>query len=796
VTVVAVLLLSSTAALADEPGPGPGGPASADASAATNAADSQSLDEVLVTARRRSESLSRVPEAITAFNSEQLIERSIRTDADLQLVTPGLTIRETQGNNSLTYSIRGQTADTFSGSPTAVVTYLNEVPLSINGASTFFDLDSVQVLKGPQGTLFGRNATGGAVLYTSAKPTDHLAVQLGGRVGNLDLREGNGMINVPLLDGKLLLRAAFNILDRNGYVHNLFDDSWLGQTRRQSGRLTATLLPTDGLTNTFMFQYDHTAGTNTGASYTYSAYACGQTNNGFELTCSSGLLFGPTLDSVFGPGAWASYLAAHPKAYAPGLLAYVDEQRRLGFYNTDHPAGAAHRGLDWMASDTTTLDITSDLQFKNILGVSQSATDSQQPQLGAPFVTILTSNLTSGEQGNQLRIHSISEEPQLQGKAFGGQLTYIAGLYLQRLRTDTVWPQTYFDLEPVLPPQTVTNAFRAWNKTDAVYGQGTYDLGALTGVQDLRFTAGLRYTRERVSFQQLPQATYTYGAPGQSKTFQDPSWEVGLEYQVTPSLFNYVKTRGSFRSGGFNGAAPPINAGATGGGNIFNSEHTQDVEVGLKFHGNAFGLPVTLNMDAYNQWIQDVQRVEFPPDPTGASASIAVTANVPDAVIRGIEFESSVMPVSWLQVGASGSFTDARYTNGEINLFGTPYVYGPFADTPRTSGGLFSQIDLPGRAGIGAFNLRGEVYAQSGQYFSSAANSIAPDTRLPGYALVNARLGWSDIMGSGVTAALFGKNLLDRGYFTGGMTLAAALGHNSADVGEPRTYGLELSYRY
>jgi iron complex outermembrane receptor protein len=793
---VAVMLVPAADAFADEGSADAGGPDRTDATAATDTGNPASLEEVVVTARRRNESLSRVPAAITAFNSEQLVERSIRTDADLQLVAPGLTIRQTQGNNSLTYSIRGQTADTFSGSPTAVVTYLNEVPLSINGASTFFDLESVQVLKGPQGTLFGRNATGGAVLYTSAKPTNETALQIRGRVGNLDLREADGMVNVPLVDGKLMLRAAFDIIDRDGYIDNLFDNSSLGQIRRQSGRLSLTFRPIAGLDNTFMFQYDHTDGTNTGASYTYSVYPCGATNNGFKLTCSSGLLFGPTLDLVFGPGAWASYLAAHPKTYAPGLLAYVNEQHRLGFYNTDHPAGAVHRGLDWMATNTTTFDITSNVQLKNILGVSKSTTDSQQPQLGAPFVTILTSNLASGELGNQLGIHSISEEPQLQGKAFGGKLTYIAGVYVQRLKTDTVWPQTYFDLEPVLAPICVTNAFRIWNKTDAVYAQGTYDLASLTGVENLRFTAGARYTRERVSIEQLPQATFTYGAPGQSKTFQDPSWEFGLEYQATPSLFGYLKTRGSFRSGGFNGAAPPKNADATGGGDIFDSEHTQDVEAGVKFRGSAFGRPVTLNVDVYNQWIQDVQRVEFPPDPTGVSASIAVTANVPSAMVRGIEFESSIMPVPWLQVGASGSFTDARYTNGRIKLFGQPYVYGPLADTPRTSGVFFAQVDLLSRGGIGAFNLRGEVYAQSGQYFSNAADSIAPDTRLPGYALLNGRLGWTDIMGSGVAAALYGRNLLDRAHFVGGMTLAAALGHNAADVGEPRTYGLEISYRF
>lgn len=126
--------------------------------------------------------------------------------------------------------------------------------------------------------------------------------------------------------------------------------------------------------------------------------------------------------------------------------------------------------------------------------------------------------------------------------------------------------------------------------------------------------------------------------------------------------------------------------------------------------------------------------MEFPPDPTGVSASIAVTANVPSAVVRGIEFESSILPVPWLQLGASGSFTDAHYTNGLINLFGNPYVYGPFADTPRTSGVLFAQIDLPNHDNLGVFSVRGEVYAQSGQYFANAADSIAPDNYFGGVA--------------------------------------------------------------
>lgn len=752
-------------------------------------------EEVIVTARRRDESLASVPIAVTVIGAEQLIARSIRTDADLQLTAPGLTIRQTQGNNSLTYSIRGQSADTFSGSPSAVIAYLNDVPLTIGSAASFYDLQSVQVLKGPQGTLFGRNTTGGAVLYTTAKPTDSTEAFVRTRFGNLELGEAEGMFNVPLSDA-VLLRGAFDIIERNGYIENLLNGADLGQLRRKSGRLSMTLKLSDTVENTAVLQYTDVGGTNTGASYTYSVYEPGQTNNGFTLNSSAGFLFSPALDAAFGAGAWDSYLAAHPGVFAAGLPAYVQEQRRIGPYKTRHPGGARHQGRDVNASNTTLFELNDNLTVKNIAGLSRTSTDSEQPQLGAPFVTILTANVNTGKSGNELDVDSYSDELQLQGTALDGELSFIAGYYLQRSRSDTTWPQTYFDVSPLLAPATATNSFRIKNRTDAIYTQGTYDLGTLTGVTDLSFTAGLRYTWERVSIGQLPGAD-AFGAAGQSQTFSDPSWEAGFEYQATRSLFAYLKTRGSFRSGGFNGSAQPINATATGGGNIFDSEHTKDVEAGVKFHGDVFGRQAKLNVAIYNQWIEDVQRVEFPdPDGLGPIVSIAVTANVPEAEVTGLELEASLRATSWLELGLSGALTDAEFTNGDVTLFGRGYSYGPVGDTPKRSAVAYAQLDFLTGSQLGELSLRSEVYAQSAQYFSNAANSIAPGTRLPGYELLSARISWADILGSPFSAALFGKNLTEEAYFVGGMTLAAALGHNSAAVGEPRTYGLELSYRF
>jgi iron complex outermembrane receptor protein len=260
----------------------------------------------------------------------------------------------------------------------------------------------------------------------------------------------------------------------------------------------------------------------------------------------------------------------------------------------------------------------------------------------------------------------------------------------------------------------------------------------------------------------------------------------------------YLKTRGSFRSGGYNGTLNPVGIVALGGSNFFKSETTKDIEAGFKYSGRAFGRPTTLNLAVFNQWIRNVQRVEFPdPDgPAGPLASIAFTTNVPKERVRGIEAEATIMPAEWLRVGGQFALTDADFTRNQVVLFGATYAYGPVGDTPRTSGTGWAELLVPMAPNAGEVSLRGEVYAQTGQYFSNAANSISPRTRLPGYALVNGRLSWTGIMGSNFSAALFGENLTKEEYFVGGMQLAVALGQNGAVVGKPRTYGLEVSMKF
>lgn len=726
------------------------------------------VEEVIVTARRKSENLERVPISVAALGQQQLEEKQVKTDADLQIAVPGLTIRETQGNNSLTYSIRGQSADTFSGSPSAVVAYIDEVPLTISGASTFYDLQSIQVLKGPQGTLFGRNTTGGAVLYTTAKPTNDTEGMLKLRAGNYNMREAQGMANAPLVDDTLLLRVAFDAIKRDGYIYDVYNDKKLGDIGQKSGRVTLAFKPNDQFANTTMYSYSRTDGTNTGASYVYSVYAPGQTHNGYALNASAAYVY-------------------------PDLLTYVKTQKTLGYYKTSHPYGAIHIGQDEEFVNTTTFDVNDNMRLKNIFGYTAANNRSEEPSLGAPDVTFATRNIATGMVGNRLENESFSDEFQVSGEALDNNLNYISGIYFQHQRTDTLWPQTYFS-----GAVTATNNFRINTKTAAIYGQATYSLTSA-----LRATVGLRYTKEDVSILQLSQSDF-YQVTGfnqkQDDSFKKPSWNLGLDYDLSDSLFTYIKTRGSFRSGGFNGSAPPIDRYATGGGNKFKAETVKDVEAGLKYRGDALGLPATMNLAVYQEWVKNVQRIEFPSPPAGLipgnPPSIAVTANVPEMKVRGVELEGTLMVVDWLELGASGTYTDAIFTDGNVNLFGVQYSYSPVANTPRTTWSLWGQVYFPLNPAWGELRMRTELYGQDQMYFSNTADSITPETELPSYVLVNARLEWNGIMGSHFSAALFGKNLTNEHYFVGGMPLGASLGHNAAVVGEPRMYGAEATYKF
>lgn len=279
-----------------------------------------------------------------------------------------------------------------------------------------------------------------------------------------------------------------------------------------------------------------------------------------------------------------------------------------------------------------------------------------------------------------------------------------------------------------------------------------------------------------------------------------PSWNVSVDWQVDNSLMLYFAHRGSWRTGGVNGQGPARPFFAGQGGNIFLPETTYDFELGMKFSGRLGNVPFRTNLAIYNQIIKNVQRVIYTQPPAqfavgGVPALQALTVNIPKARVRGFEFDASINPADWLELGGSLVHTDAKFLEGTALLFGGLQTYGTYADTPTWSGTAYGAITASLGDNLGDLVLRGDLYSQTSQWFTNQGTTLAPNARLPGYTLVNARLEWKDIAGSRASMALFAKNLNKAKYYSGGIALVP-FGIDGAIPAEPRTYGVEATIRF
>jgi iron complex outermembrane receptor protein len=747
--------------------------ASPSAPSADQARSGNDLEEITVTATRRSEFESKVPVAVKAFDSQSLIERGITTETDLQQSVPGLTVKTTASQNQINYTIRGQTLDAFSGSSPGVLPYFNEVVVSSQTATAFYDLASVQVLKGPQGTLFGRNATGGAVLYTSADATDTFGGYFTIKNGNYNLREYQGAVNLPIVPGKVDLRIAGDFTKETGYVTDIVNGTTLGDTDAKSGRITLKITPNDQLTTTTVFQYGWYGGTElTGGLYSY--YPLGATNNGYALATTAALLYTP------GGPFWTPALAA----LVPGGIAQeLAQQQADGPYKQSLPFTPLHRSEDSYAENTTTYNAGADLTIKNIASVQHHGTRSDGALSGAQLgVLDLAAYPTT--VGVTYDIDQWSEELQLQGLALKQELKYIVGFYAAS-EVDVTDIPTVVGISLPQPLEYFHHNWTSRDHTQAVYAQGTYDLAWIA--PGLSFTLGGRETWEEISLLEGPLSRFP-GFPEQSMSEKDPSWQVGLQYQITPEFLTYLVTRGSWRAGNFNGTTTPV-----GDVNQYGPERTHDVELGAKYSGRVFDRSAQLNIAIYNQVVDGVQRdVYFKIG--GAPSSL--TLNVPQGKVNGVEVDGQIRALDWLTLGGGGAFTHATYPQGEVTVNGQLTNFSNYQDTPRWTGSASATVTLPVPGDWGGMSIRADGYYQTSQAFTSLLYSVAPGTLLPAYALVNMRGDWTDVFGSKLTVSAYVKNLANRTSYVGGFGLGPDVGFNTAVAGPPRQYGGELNFKF
>jgi iron complex outermembrane recepter protein len=731
--------------------------------------------EIVVTAQRRSEALEKTPVAVAVVSGETLAKLAITSERDLQFATPGLTVRASQNDNSLNYSLRGQTVDAYTSSLPSVLPYVNEVQVGGAGSTAFYDLQSVQVLKGPQGTLFGRNSTGGAVLFTTTKPTKELSGYGAVRYGRFNDVQVEGAVGGPISGENVLVRVAGSYRNRDGYQHNLFYNEDLGKVDRLGLRFSLSVNPSGPISNELVADY-------------YRA-------NGSSIS--------PVVSYVV---PVANNVAGNPfvpfNAIIPGLVAFGAAQNARGPYVVDVDSVSKHRTRKWIISNVTAFELNDDTKIKNVFGYVHSDYFDAGDIDGTRFGIDGRGNATTGAFGGEGQIEQISNELQLLGNVMDGGLEYVVGAYYSDSK-EHLHNTSFIANELGAPPQI--NAGMTTSKSIAGYGQATLD----TGLAGFKLTAGLRYTSEKISFvrdaddQYLAPSFAPFFADGrfilnQEDTFKKLSWTFGLQNQVSPELLLYANTRRSFRSGGFNFHAPPTPGFANAQGGEFRPEVATDIELGAKYRGNAGGIPIRLNVAAYNMWVENVQRANY----VAIYGSLAgITVNVPKAKVTGFELDGSIKPTDWLTLGGSLNYTNARFTDNRVAVLGagggaTAFAeFDTYPDTPKWSGTLYADATKP-LSDNWNLALHGDVYRQTSNYFSSTGLSLNPNTMISGYTLANFRAGIEEASGKGWSFSALVKNAFDRTYYTGGIGFASLFALNIVIPGEPRTFLLEARYRF
>ena len=803
---LSVLGLGATGAWAQEAPVDPAPPATADAAPPTAPLEAD-LGEIVVTAQRREERLSKVPVSVVAFGAETLVDRAITSEQDMGTLVPGLQVKNGQNSNQLSFSMRGQSLDPFSGTSPAVLTYLNEAPYNPgNTATAFFDLGSIQVLKGPQGTLFGRNATGGAVLYSTPMPGDEFAGYAILRAASRDYVQLQAAADLPLVKDMLAVRLAFDVTRGNGYVTNVNTGNTLGDKNSRSGRATILFTPSDTIKNVTILQYDRARGTEgAGNIINYNSAAIGGdpatqfnsdgTNHFFNTT---GTLWDSTLASIYG-GA-ANNGPAAPGRFPGGVEGYTKFSHDNP-YKTWLQYDLPHHAHNFFASNSTEIDITDNVKIKNIASYMKGHANTPGNLGGGPFGSLWLfrlagPNATGAPGGQTFRSKIFTNELQVQGTTADDRLNYTAGVFYSSQRRFEVIPINIG--ADVVPGgiADVSYAYRNREKSKAIFAQASYKI-----TDQLTATLGGRYTWVKVGITQAAGNPFGVdpNSPGasQSKKFSAPAWTASLQYQIDPHHMVYASQRGSFRSGNLNGTVIPFDDPLTttvDPANLFKNEKVHDFEVGYKFNGRIGNAPAQFNIAAYKVIVKDAQRALYAVVGGGPAG---FTVNVPEAVTNGVEVDANIGLTDWLDMGFNLAYTDAKYTK---TLVAIPFVgslnVDTYPDSPKWAGSVYAAVKLPVPERLGKMDLRADFYGQTRTFFSSTNGTSTPGTRLDGYSTIGARYSWKEIMQSRVSAALYVRNLTDKVYHVSGYALGASNGVNTWYPGEPRTVGAELSVKF
>lgn len=763
------------------------------------------LEEVVVTARRAEETVQTVPISVSAISGDILADRKIDSGASLQTIVPSLSVYSLSRDEE-SFSLRGLSSANSSaqGQAPSVMVYFAQVPLPAGdggGPGRYFDLQNVQVLKGPQGTLFGRNSTGGAVLFEPQRPSQQFEGYVQMQLGNHSDREFEGALNAPLVDDTLAARLSLKRATRDGFTENVSNGRDLDNRDYLGGRLSLLFTPTDRFEN--LLAIDYLQSDTNGSSNAVLGF-----KPDFVLRATSPLglpiiLGSPVTAAQLGRAAAlnpASFPALRAQAAAAGgaglfPLATLEElaarQDALGARKVALSVDTRDRIRSWGFADTATFNIDDDLTLRNILGYRTYRQYLRSDKDGSPLV--LLDGATRG--GPTVDLEQWSDELQLQGVSLNRNLEWTVGVFGLTARApgwqhdDHFYYGTTFATQLTKPRET----------SRSVYGQATYDFSEI--VDGLKFTAGYRYTKDH---RELRQTSTTAGAcsllPGEGvdlstcalelkRNFGSSSYTVGVDYQITPDMLLYVTSRRGYRAGGINTQGVAVGRGD------YDPEYVTDYELGVKADWRlGSDVSARTNIALFRTRRNDAQ-VSQPYAVTLGSETrlINMIVNEADATIKGVEFDSGLALAQGLDLNLSWAYTEAAYDNyfdirtGEM-LHGMPYAF-----TPRNKLNLGARYQLPLPPAVG------EVSVSANWSRSSAINfNVTPDPygKQEAYAQTDLFANWRNMFGSAFDTSLFVTNLTDKTYRIGGYPVFDAAGFSTGIYNEPRMWGASVKYSF
>lgn len=775
-----------------------GGTVRAEAQAASDNVD---LNEIVVTARRVEERAQDVPISMSVFNQQQLTDRNVITAGDLAAYTPSLSVDNQFGQDVTSFSIRGF-VQALNTTPSVAVYFADAVvPRGGNvgepagsgvAPGSFFDLQNLEVLKGPQGTLFGRNTDGGAVLLVPKKPTSDVEGYVEGGYGNYGMSSVQAVLNVPLGED-VRLRFGVNHEERTGYMENI---SGIGprdfdNVDYTAARASLVVDITPDIENYLI------------GSYNLSV------NNG-------------PLPQLFACNP------ANPSAAAFGCQAQLAQQRSAGPYATENDQPGAESYLRQVqVIDTTTWHASDSLTVKNIVNYGQllTALDSALfgldfQFLGQPFYATNSDPTDAG--GLTTDQYTFSDELQFLGSSFGNQLTWQGGGYIERSgplgditgsRSPNFLSCTDIAAMQCSGPGLLTDVTATIHFEDvAAFAQGTY---AITN--QLKLTAGARYTEDRTT--STVDQTYYSGfglfstssptvvtcasqqpgvsvAQGCSQMFRQdshaPTFLIDLDYNPVDSTMLYAKYSRGYRQGG-------IATFVADGYHLYDPEHVDAYEIGQKTSFNG-PVPGIFNAAAFYNNFTDQQLLAGFTGPVAPPTSGIVNAG--QSRIWGVELESSIKPVEPLTLGLSYTYLNTLLEStksipppsGAYTTVSFPSVVGgvlPFSPKNKLSADATWRLPVPDQ--VGNVSL-GAIFT----YTSSALVSVAsPLSNLEPYGLLSMNLNWNSIGGSPLDVELFATNITNRLYYNNVTQLYdTPFGIESRFPGEPRMYGARVRMRF